>query len=906
MKATPFLSFVPLFCAFLHWQMLPAQNTGTPALPDSIFKRELDVLIGSGNDSLRSGKYDAALELAFKAMDLIAQKFPENHEDYLPALLLIGSTYNQNGRYSDAIRSLEKALNIANIHFGDKSHHTSAVLSELGHAYLYAGLFDKAVSSLEKSLVIQQHESPPDQHGIARNCMALGSHRKTLRKYDEALAYFKQALDIWMKIYGDTHGNIAYCYTEISQVYILLNDHAKALDYLLRADEIMKKNGDDQHPDYGYVCNDLGKAYFAEGNYPEAIRWQQKSLALFRSASKTENTLIATVLLYLGRAQLANGEYRAAIESFQADKNILTNLFASDYPGLYYTDAAIANAYRKWYWVKGADSLLEKSRAHYRLAEKGIGRAIREEASSDAQKKVLAEAIPVFEKAIGLELLFYKKNQNPAALETAWQLSEAMHGFLLLATTQEAQARNFAGIPHTELSRDSMLRVEITALEKKRKRLLETGIQLTNSLVLAQNEQIFEKKKSHEQLRISFEKNYPDYFRLKYDLRSSSLAETEQMLSTQQTLLEYFTGDSSIFVFVVQNKGSRVLEMPRDFPLNDWIQHFRGGISGYHAASKKTQGLYEETVRQFAGTAQQLYQKLLAPIAESLTSEIIVVPGDGFANLPFEALLSDTPKDLSNFNTYPFLLRKHTIQYAYSATMLHQMVERQHPQPPKGDLMAFAPFYEEDTARLAMLLQRGEVTWMGFSPLPFSGEEVFRAKKRWAHTSELRIGKDATKQAFQELAARYKILHLATHGKANHRAGEFSFLAFASKDENIENGLLSVGELYNLRLNADLVILSACETGIGEQQRGEGVLSLARAFAFAGAKSIVASLWSVNDKSTMQIMDHFYAGIKSGMPKNTALAVAKRQYLEEHPGRPAHPFFWAGFVGVGDISPIKN
>ncbi|MBL7808567.1 MAG: CHAT domain-containing protein, partial [Saprospiraceae bacterium] len=98
---------------------------------------------------------------------------------------------------------------------------------------------------------------------------------------------------------------------------------------------------------------------------------------------------------------------------------------------------------------------------------------------------------------------------------------------------------------------------------------------------------------------------------------------------------------------------------------------------------------------------------------------------------------------------------------------------------------------------------------------------------------------------------------------------------------------------------------SACETGIGEHLRGEGVLSLARAFAYAGAKSIVASLWSVNDQSTMQIMDGFYAGLKAGKTKHVALAEAKRLYLQKNPGNNAHPFFWAAFVGLGDLAPIS-
>jgi CHAT domain-containing protein len=237
--------------------------------------------------------------------------------------------------------------------------------------------------------------------------------------------------------------------------------------------------------------------------------------------------------------------------------------------------------------------------------------------------------------------------------------------------------------------------------------------------------------------------------------------------------------------------------------------------------------------------------------------------------------------------------------------MLHQMTEVQHSKTHGKGLLAFAPFFEEDTTSLALRLQREDAIRQGLSPLPYSGEEVLRAKKRYGGSSDMWIGKAGTKEAFLQSASKYKIIHLATHGKADFQEGNFSFLAFSSSDDHAENGFLSVAELYNLPINADLVVLSACETGIGEQQRGEGVLSLARAFAYAGAKSIVASLWSVNDQSTMQIMDYFYGELKAGKTKNLALAQAKRNYLQQNPGRASHPFFWAGFVGLGDMSRVK-
>ena len=113
-------------------------------------------------------------------------------------------------------------------------------------------------------------------------------------------------------------------------------------------------------------------------------------------------------------------------------------------------------------------------------------------------------------------------------------------------------------------------------------------------------------------------------------------------------------------------------------------------------------------------------------------------------------------------------------------------------------------------------------------------------------------------------------------------------------------------DIYNLSLNADLVVLSACETGIGELKRGEGIISLARAFAYAGAKSIVTTLWSVDDARTKDLMVFFYRNLLQGMPKDEALARARSDYFEKYKGANAHPYFWAGFVGIGDMEGIMK
>ena len=170
----------------------------------------------------------------------------------------------------------------------------------------------------------------------------------------------------------------------------------------------------------------------------------------------------------------------------------------------------------------------------------------------------------------------------------------------------------------------------------------------------------------------------------------------------------------------------------------------------------------------------------------------------------------------------------------------------------------------------------------------------------------LKNQKKATKETFEKIVGDYRIVHLATHGKANDKIGDYCFLAFTEQKDSLQNELLYVRDIYNLSLNADLVVLSACETGIGELKRGEGVISLARAFAYSGAKSLITTLWSVNDKSTMQIMEGFYRQLKKGASKDAALWKAKQVYLEKSKHEQAHPFFWSAFIPIGDMQAVKN
>ena len=249
------------------------------------------------------------------------------------------------------------------------------------------------------------------------------------------------------------------------------------------------------------------------------------------------------------------------------------------------------------------------------------------------------------------------------------------------------------------------------------------------------------------------------------------------------------------------------------------------------------------------------------------------------------------------FSSYPFLLKEHQISYCYSATLLREMRDKKHHDLPEKSVLALAPFFSD--APFASLRD-------SLITLENSGEEIAQVAKIWNGTAI--YGQAASLDTFLQLAAQYRILHLSTHGKADDLEGDYAYLALADAQQEEPVDKLYARDLYNLELNADLVVLSACETGIGKLRRGEGIISLARAFAAAGAKSLVTSLWKVDDEKSKELLVGFYKYLQDGKPIDTALQQTKFDFLNNNSsdgGAFLHPFFWAGFIAIGDMGAMK-
>jgi CHAT domain-containing protein len=346
-----------------------------------------------------------------------------------------------------------------------------------------------------------------------------------------------------------------------------------------------------------------------------------------------------------------------------------------------------------------------------------------------------------------------------------------------------------------------------------------------------------------------------------------------------------------------------------DFPLEEWVTNFREGVTSYHTTTAAPASLVSKMTTQYVQNATQLYDKLIKPVAPYLNEDIFIVPDGVLGYLPFEILLKDKPEKLSNFHTYPYFLKDHSLSYCYSATLLDQMINRKHIKEPTKSSLAIAPFYEGDTRELISRVDTMQLIALRsdtLQALQFSGKEAAIVAKMTQ--GDQLIGKAATLTSFKDRASEYKMLHLSTHGIANDKIGDYAYLAFGDNENTTEQyEKLYIRDIYNLSLNADMVVLSACNTAYGKLQKGEGVISMARAFAYSGAKSIITTHWSVDDASTGVLMEDFYRQlIQYSSTKDEALRAAKMNFIKNNKGLKAHPYFWAAFVAIGDMRPIQN
>jgi tetratricopeptide (TPR) repeat protein len=815
-----------------------------------------------------SSKYEfqQAIQNQTKALEIFLEIHGENHEKIADCYEDLGNIYNSLLQLETSLAFHEKALKIRINLFGENHRYTTLSLGNIGKYYQSKGEFKTAIEYFHKVLINFENESPqnPENKHIAityqniGNCyFDLGDAEKARQHYEKALfifqkiytsdhpqiasilnniansyslagdnytalAYHQNALNLRIQILGENHFLSATSYYNIALCYHRLKMYNEAIDYLIKGVDIQINTLGDNHPEIADFYVELGKNYFMSAEYGKSDEYFDKALNVFKNFQEIYSLGIPIILACKAQISEEIGNYEQAEHYIKNSLESLRYTKPEDINKVNFVPVLIETLglhslynIRSYFHSDQDQGYLYNARQIYKEVFDAIDYLF--STVSPGTKINFSEKFSsIFSGAIQTNHLLFKETEDPDYLSEAFSFSERSKAYLLYESMHEADALHVAGIPDSLLEQEYDLRVDLAYYDKMRQETLASGAGETDTVVLAISSKLFDVRNQHDALKRHFETTYPEYYRAKYDLSVISVAETQQeLLRPGEALLEYFVGDSAIFVFVVRPDTFALMKIPKDFALDSLVTQLRHGIYGFYRANR-IPALYAQTAQQYTEAATILYDKLIAPVQPLLPKRLYIVPDGALGYVPFEALLLRADARADRFNKHHYFGQDHIISYAYSATLLREMRAKKHRKEPQGKVLAMAPFFRGDVHLLSESVASGEALFAlrsdTLTALPDSGDEALRIAK--AYEGKSLIGQEATKAAFEREAADYRILHLSTHGMADDRVGDFAWLGFAIPGVHDQFEKLYVRDIYNLSLNADLVVLSACQAGL--------------------------------------------------------------------------------------------
>lgn len=875
---------------------------------DSDLNPTVATWMAEGDSAFQARALQAAIDAYTKAEAAMRDELPPNAPEWAKLYQNRGSAYASLGTRFPAIEDLERAREGYEHLEGNHLNALAKVYMDLSHLYLETWNFDKAVTYGQQATVIHEEAYGKIHPLVAKAYGSLGHVYTVMEKNTPALKYHLKAFEIESAYFGDKDPNQYRRLNSLGNVYHNLKDSARAVEYYMRARAVAAAKWGEHSDAVGGVDYNLGIHYFDYRNYELSREYWRKAVPRWGAALGYDHFEVTNTQIFIGETFHEQGRYDSAIACFDFVLEKMTPGYAKrgshalpelnispDIDIMYLVIAEKGASLLGAYKYGGKDARDIEAAVRYLDLSMSLLDSIRLGVYGEEARLHWADySYQYIEAAIEAVNLNYQRTRDRRWLEKAFEYMERSKSTVLMSALNTARAAGFAGIPQELIEQERKMRRKLAVLNKEIYEIQHSDGEIDQARLVELENEAFQLQVALDALIHDIEMRHPEFYRLKYNLQVIGLAETQQLLPKDgTTLIEYFSGDSAIYVCAI-NHDAVLLER---VPVTDIDNRIRKFLDYFDASS-----VYRRSDRfEYPAEAYALYAAILKPVEQMFAEDgqLIIVPDGKLGHLPFEALIwrEPTESERGNFAAFPYLLHRYAVSYANSATLIQYNEE----SPEKGTdlrLMAFAPGF--DNGEFGAQFSSGGLR-AGLSELKFAPREVERIS-RYVE-GDVYTGEAASEGVFKDNGKQYGILHFATHGIVEDENPLYSRIAFSSpKDSTVsgEDGMLHTYELFNMNLNAELAVLSACNTGKGKVHRGEGIMSLARGFMYAGCPSIVVSLWAVNDESASEIMEHFYRHLSDGQTKDVALQKARQDYLSTASGRAAHPYYWAAHVLIGD------
>jgi CHAT domain-containing protein len=816
----------------------------------------------------------------------------------------MGMVHSQQGNHAQALDHFQKSLALSEA-LGNKARIPST-LNNIGLVQHDRGNYGQALDHFQKALTV--FEARGDKQGTAMTLSNIGRVHRVQGNYARALESYQKSLAL-SEALGNKYG-IALVRHNVANIHRLQGNYAQALESFEKSLAIREAMGD--KAGIASTLNNLGQVHRVQRNYVRALEYFQKSLVLSEAMGNKRG--ISNALESIGRVHYSQGSLGPAMEHYQ--KSLALNEAMGDKAGV----ADTLNHIGEVYETQGhySQALDVASRAAALAGQIGHVEALwKARLAAGAAYRALnqpAQAQPAFEEAI---TIIEKVRANVAGGgEEQQRFFESKvspyHAMVSLLTREgrSAEALAFAERAKARVLLDVLQsgRVNVTKAmtreEQEQERQLNSQLVTLNTQISrettrpqADQGRLIDLKAQLQKARLDIEAFQTNLYAAHPELRVQRgeaqplrLEDAAALLpDARSALVEYVVTDDQTYLFVTTKLANQV---------KPEVQVYLLPIKR-DELTKQTESFREQLAARdlgFRASALKLYDLLLKPAQRQLKGKtnIIIVPDDKLWDLPFQALLVTADQ---------FLIQEAAIAYAPSLTVLREMMTRRKKNDAaSATLLALGnPLLGKETIERARLAVRDEK----LDPLPEAEQEARSVGQLYgAQRSKVYIGAEAREDRAKAEAGQVRVLHFATHGTLNNASPMYSHLVLAPGNKN-EDGLLEAWELMQLDLKADLAVLSACETARGRFGAGEGMIGLTWALFVAGVPSTVVSQWKVESASTRDLMVSFHRGISSppraGKTKATKTEALRQAALKllKNP-ETSHPFYWAGFVLVGD------
>ncbi|MEM9920506.1 MAG: CHAT domain-containing tetratricopeptide repeat protein, partial [Bacteroidota bacterium] len=749
---------------------------------------------------------------SFSAYKLAKQHLSPSHPYTINSVNNINAYYYSLGNLEKSTEILNDALKVIQRQKFDLPN-IALLYNNLANSHGMMGDFPKSIEVLQKVRDIQLTDSSFSIFSRAQTLSNIAHWQFKKGAIDEAIRYYEASLEIIRKHSPEENAQYRrryiYNYQGLTQCWLAKDNPSKAIYFIDKAHVLQPNDKIYRKARTLYL---YGKVYQAQKNYREALAYYQRSLDVTLRTKNSPTTiakrynLIAEVHNLLNEKEQALQSYQSGLRVFASSWSDQSLLQIPDSAALFIREdmllllAGKAQVLYSLYEDQKDIIHLKSAQAHYKLATQLV-RNLRQKVITIEAKNILSEkSIAVHEGAIRTALDLYDLTEEKSYLDNAFYYAESNKALLLLEAINEQAAKGWKGLPDSLLSNEKEIRLEIAFYEKKIREEQRQKGNAQSKRIKKWQESLFQLEGKLDRLTSYIEKTYPRFFELKYKYDPIDLPTLQRQLNeNNQVLLEYFKGNDLLYAFTITPDEIHVQIIEQEQEVMDQIDRLRPSLIRPPVGNELM-----ANYQQFTQSAHRLFQLLLEEPLRSINAasqSLTIIPDDRLNYIPFDLLLTKAaPEDerLYGLRHLEYVLEKYTLSYDYSATLWHRN-QQARKQEFQGDYIGFAPSFGERqvagvrscTSDKLYSLQCSQQEVMDIGAL-FNGAQF--------------LAKEANKNNFEQNARSYRIIHMATHACVDEDDPLFNKI-YLSDD------YLSNSDLYNLQLDAELAVLSACNTG---------------------------------------------------------------------------------------------